>query len=128
MRTRAIAAFAAGTLLLLSALAHGVLGWPELRTELQSVGTPADLTGGLWAGWIFGSFAMAVFGVIVLDTAIRLWRGTAVALLPVAAIACGYLAFGVAALAYLPPSPPLVSFVVVGLILFAVVAGGRTKT
>ncbi|MEW5982808.1 MAG: hypothetical protein AB1806_10620 [Acidobacteriota bacterium] len=128
MRTRAVAAFAAGTLLLLSAIAHGVLGWPELRTELQSAGAPADLTGSLWAGWIFGSFAMAVFGIIVVDMAIRLWRGTAVALLPVAAIACGYLAFGVAALAYLPPSPPLVSFVIVGLILLAVVAGANKRT
>jgi hypothetical protein len=57
---------AAGLLLLVSSLAHSLLGWPQIRPQLVAAGGPEDLVGALAVGWHFGGVAMAAFGVIVL--------------------------------------------------------------
>ncbi|MCI0621487.1 MAG: hypothetical protein L0387_07440 [Acidobacteria bacterium] len=52
--------------LLLSSLAHGILGWKAMRAELERANVPPDLLGDMAVGWYLGSVAMVVFAVIVL--------------------------------------------------------------
>lgn len=128
MRSRAITGFIAAALLLASAVAHGVMGWPELRASLAQVGAGTDLIGGVGAGWLFGSVAMAVFAAQVFMTARGLWRGKPVNAGSVVAIGLRYLLFGLSALALLHVSPPLVSFVVVGALLLVFAAWPRRRS
>ena len=106
----------AGVLMMLSALAHGGLGWPSMRTALESAGAGDDLVGALAAGWYFGSVAMAVFGAIVFTSGLRLRRGDSSGVLPVRLIATGYVLFGLAAFAARHFIPHFLLFVLTGLL------------
>ena len=112
-------------LLLLGAVAHGLLGWPPIREELERAGVGEDLMGGLAVGWYFGSAAMAAFGVILLlcfgQARARTsgWQGTA---------ACLSLAYGIFGLtAFVMRSFNvffLIAFVLPGIIIGAAAAIG----
>jgi hypothetical protein len=122
MRTRAIVGGLAGTLMLLSAAAHGFLGWPALRAELSRTTAPPDLVAGLGIGWWFGSVAMAAFAAIVLHLAWQLWRDQPVSLAPAAIVGAAYVLFGAVAIALQGASPPMISFVVLGALLTGMAA------
>lgn len=87
----------AGVLMILSSVAHAVLGWAAMRQELQAAGAPLGLVGGLSVGWHFGSVAMATFGLILILCGSRLRRHDRSALAPVRVIAAAYVLFGLAA-------------------------------
>jgi hypothetical protein len=122
MRGRAVVGFVVGVLMLLSAAAHGFMGWPVLSAELARTTAPPDLVAGLGIGWWFGSAAMAAFAAIVLHLAWQLWRGRPASLVPAVAIGVAYLTFGAAAIAHHGASPPMVSFVVLGALLLGIAA------
>jgi hypothetical protein len=82
-----------GVLLLVSAAAHSLLGWPALAADLTKAGVGADLTFGLQVGWHFGGVAMVVFGLVVLHACLGEGGGGPEAL-PVGAIGLAYVAFG----------------------------------
>jgi dolichyl-phosphate-mannose--protein O-mannosyl transferase len=98
-KLRAGLGIAAGAILLLSSAAHGLLGWPGLRTQLTAAGVPGDLLFGLMIGWYFGSVSMIVFGVIVLHLFARRFRGERLPAFAAVVIGTAYLAFGGWALA-----------------------------
>lgn len=102
--------------MLLSALAHGALGWPSVAGALEDAAAPADLIGGVAAGWQFGTLAMVIFGALVLLGGWRLRRDDVSMVTPLRIVAAGYVLFGAAALVALGPSPPLLSFLVVGVL------------
>jgi hypothetical protein len=107
--------------LLLSSLAHAFLGWPAMRQALADAGAGEEIAGALAMGWLFGSMAMVVFGLVVLRTATRDADPCAVRF-----IAVGYLVFGVAAWLARDLNPHFLLFIVIGAVL-AVFAFTREK-
>jgi hypothetical protein len=117
-RTRSILGIVAGVLMIASAAAHSLLGWPQLRAQLAQSRVPDDLAQGLAVGWHFGAAAMATFACIVLWVFIRRLRGEPAPLVPPAIIAAAYLTFGTGALA-VTGDPFFLVFIVPGLLLAA---------
>jgi hypothetical protein len=116
-RWRVVWGLAAGVVLVASAGAHSLLGWPQLRTELSASSLPADAARGLEIGWHFGGGAMLAFGVIVLETFVRAFRGRAVSMRAPLVIGVFYVAFGVWALMVSGLNPFFAIFVVPGAVL-----------
>jgi hypothetical protein len=86
--------FFAGGLILLSSVAHSVLGWSVLRGALEEAAVAPDLVLSLGIGWRLGGAAMASFGFVVLVTMRRLWGGVPTWTLPAATIGAVYLVYG----------------------------------
>jgi hypothetical protein len=112
---------AAGLLELAGSAAHALVGWPAQALALSSHAVPAAVEGPLRAGWIWGSFAMLGFGILVTHQALRALRGGAVARVPVAAVALAYVGFGTWALAA-RGQPQFLGFVALGLLTAALLA------
>lgn len=85
-------------LIILSAPAHSLMGWPEIQSELARVNASADLVLGLQVGWHFGGAAMAALGLIVLHLFYSRARGIDASRVPACTVAGLYLLFGAAAL------------------------------
>jgi hypothetical protein len=117
----------AGLVMLLSAAAHGMLGWPAMSQGLADAGAPADLAGGLAAGWYWGSVAMIAFGLIVLAAALRVRRGDPSLNAPVLMIAVCYVMFGLAAFVARHNEPFFFLFVATGLLAGLPVAGPASR-
>ena len=117
-RTRSILGIVAGVLMIASAAAHSLLGWPQLRAQLAQSSVPDDLAQGLAVGWHFGGAAMVTFACIVLWTFFRRLRGAPAPLVPPAIISAAYLAFGAGALG-VTGDPFFMVFIVPGLMLAA---------
>ena len=117
-RTRSILGIVAGVLMIASAAAHSLLGWPQLRAQLAQSHVPGDLVQGLAVGWHFGGAAMVAFACIVLWVFVRRLRGRPAPLVPPTIIAAAYLAFGAGALA-VTGDPFFLVFIVPGLMLAA---------
>jgi hypothetical protein len=113
---RGILVLLAGVLMMLSSVAHALLGWPAMRSDLQKAGAGPDLTAGLAAGWYFGSVAMLTFGVITLICGLRLRRGDSSGALPVQVIGAGYVLFGLVAGLARNFNPHFLAFIVIGLL------------
>jgi hypothetical protein len=122
-RARAALGILAALVLLGSAAAHSLLGWPQLRASLAGLGAPADLVTGLAIGWHFGGAAMVAFGLIALWAFGGRLRGRAVPAAPVVVVGAVYLLYGLGALAA-TRNPFFMIFVVPALMLLAA-AGGR---
>lgn len=121
---RAVLVLAAGALMLLSSVAHGALGWPAMRAELERAGAGDDLTGALSAGWYFGTAAMAAFGVIVVICGLRLRRADRSGTPVVLAVAACYLVFGLWAFLLHDFNPHFLLFVATGLLAGIPALGG----
>ena len=80
--------------LALSSLAHGILGWKLMRTELARTGASPDLLADLATGWYLGSAAMVAFAVIVLASWLEARGQKPAGRMAAATIALTYLAFG----------------------------------
>lgn len=105
---------AAGLLLVAASLAHYFGGWIEMERALASSGATSETVGSLWAGWLFGSFAMAGTGVMVVNEALGQLRGRPCNRVIVASIALIYGAFGVTAWIGRDFRPELLVFVATG--------------
>ena len=116
-RTRRVVGIVVGVFLLLSAVAHSLLGGQALRAELTAAQVPPDLLRGALIGWYFGGAAMLAFGILVLLAFIRQADSPAIALVPARIVAATYLLFGIAALAWSGLDPFFLVFVIPGLLL-----------
>jgi hypothetical protein len=122
-RMSTIAGSLAAVLMLLSAPAHSLLGWPELRAELGRTGAPADLVRALQIGWHFGGLAMAAFGAITLHVFRSPVRDGLPSTGPAWVVAALYLGFGAAALLLTGFDPFFLVFIVPGaLVLLGLLA------
>ena len=54
--------------LVLSSVAHGILGWKAMRAELVGTGASPELLADLATGWYLGSVAMVAFAVIIFSS------------------------------------------------------------
>lgn len=93
-KLRLVLGLLAGGLLLLSSIAHSVLGWAALQTELDPTGIGPDLRLALGISWRLGGAAMIAFGTIVIATMLRLRRGEATWTFPATVIGLVYLLYG----------------------------------
>ena len=116
---RLVLGFLSGAFLLLSGLAHSILGWKGLSAELAKAQVPSDMIQAVAIGWHFGGAAMLAFGIIVLWSFIDRARGRVVSTRPVALIGLLYVAFGGWALVVSNMSPFFLMFVVLGVLLLA---------
>ena len=126
-RLRRVLGIVVGALLILSAVAHSLLGGKGMREALVAAHVPADLLRGAMIGWYFGGVAMLAFGVVVLHTFAGRRGAAGVALFPSQVVAVIYLVFGAAALLLTDFDPFFLVFVVPGLLL-ALAASGRGAT
>ena len=127
MRTRAWFGLAAGALLILSAAAHSLLGWPELSRELAKLAPSADLARGLAIGWHFGGVAMLGFGALVVDAFARSLRGRSVDWRPTRLVGLTYLAFGAGALMATGGRLFFLLFLIPGLVILAAATGATPR-
>lgn len=116
-RTRSIVGLIAGALMIVSAAAHCLLGWKELKGALGSTQVPAELIQTLGLGWNFGGVAMLAFGCIVVTLFAQRLRGKTVLLMPANVIGATYAIFGAGALLVTRFDPFFLVFVVPGVML-----------
>ncbi len=93
-RLRALLGFGAALMLLASSAAHGVGGWDFMRKQLQALNAPADLQLGLQFGWMLGSLAMLVFGLVAALLCLQRWRGRPASAAVLWLLALGYGGYG----------------------------------
>lgn len=117
MRFRNILGLIAALFVLLSAAAHGALGWPAMMAELAKTNMPSELAHGLQVGWLFGSACMVMFGVLLTRLFIRRLRGDAESAVPARIVGGGYVLFGTWALVTSNFDPFYAVFVVPGVLL-----------
>lgn len=115
----------ASVAMLLSSIPHAALGWPEMAQQLSAVQAGPALQSGLRIGWLFGSAAMLVFGLLGLLAFRALPTQAELARQVVAVVGVGYLLFGVWAVAASGGDPFFAVFIVPGTLL---VLGGRLAT
>ena len=103
--------------MIVSAAAHSLLGWKELKGALGSTQVPADLIQALGLGWHFAGVAMLAFGTIVVALFAQRLLGRTAPLMPANVIAAAYVAYGVGALLVTRFDPFFLVFVVPGIML-----------
>ncbi len=124
---RAGVGLAAGVLLGLSAVAHSLVGWPELRAQLELSALGPDLLRGVQLSWHFGGMAMLCFAVIVLSTYWSAWKGASPILLYTQVIGVAYLTFGILAILLVDRNPLYLVFILPGALLFLASGLGLKK-
>ncbi len=116
-RFRSILGLVAGVLLMLSAAAHSLLGWKQLKSELEPLHAPGELVRAIGTGWNFGGAAMLAFGFIVVALFTHRLKGSSVTLRPAIVIGVTYVAFGAGAMVVNDFDPFFLVFVVPGVLL-----------
>ena len=106
---------ATGVLIVLSELAHGLLGWPAIRQALIASNTETDLIEGVGIDWLFASASMLTFGILTLMVWRAGGRGNVSAARVMAPISALYILFGAAALARSGFEPHFLGFALIGL-------------
>lgn len=123
-KLRNVLGLIAGAILVLSSGAHTFLGWQALGAELARTNAPADLVTGLEIGWRWGGAAMLVFGIVVIATFFKRYRGEPASTFGAALVAVAYIAFGAWALVHSNYDPFFFIFIVPG-VLLALASSGR---
>lgn len=118
-KTRIFLGYLGGAILVLSSVAHTLMGWPGIRAELARSAASPDLMQGMQMAWYFGGMAMLVFGAIVIALFRAAQHGRPLPPLVVPAIGAGYLAFGLFELVATGYQPFTAIFIVPGLLLLA---------
>ena len=117
MKLKSILGLIAAAFLILSAVAHSVLGWRAMSEQLVRTNAPADLVIGLRMGWTWGGGPMLVFGILCIRTFLARFRGQAVSTFTPGLIATLDLAFGVWAAVVTGGDPFFLLFVIPGTLL-----------
>jgi hypothetical protein len=107
----------ASLLLLLSSVGHSLMGWPELRIQLEVEGITPDLLRALQVAWQFGGMAMFTFGLILLKVFVDASRGKPFHPDAARVIGSVYLFFGVWAMTFIELHPLYLAAVFPGLML-----------
>jgi hypothetical protein len=116
-RFRSILGLVAGVLMMLSAAVHSLLGWKQLKSQLESLHAPPELVRAIGTGWNFGGAAMLAFGFIVVALFTHRLKGSSVTLRPAIVIGATYVAFGAGAMAVNDFDPFFLVFVIPGALL-----------
>ena len=125
MKARNILGLLGGLVLILSAVAHSVMGWQALSAELAKSQAPADLVLGLKIGWHFAGMAMVAFGLIAISIFRHAMRGESPSMIPIFVMSIAYFMFGVYALVVSKFDPFAFIFIVPAALLGAAATGRR---
>jgi hypothetical protein len=116
-RWQALLALVTGILIIASAFAHALAGWPRIYPALVASSLPADLIGGLATGWYFGSVSMLAFGLITFLTGVSSLRSGTVSAIPLKLISLTFAAFGIFAFISQGYAPHFLIFIIMGLLV-----------
>lgn len=114
---RTILGLLASGLLLLSAGAHAVLGWPAVRKELTAAKLSPDLITGIMVAWQFGGMTMFVLGGLLGEQFLRRWKGLSTSPFPAFLVGGAYVLFGMSAMVWLGFQVFYLVFIVPGIML-----------
>ena len=126
-RLRIVLGFIVSAIMIASSFAHSLLGWKNLRAQLEKVPVPRDLIAGLAIGLHWGGAAMFALGCIVLFVFARFAKDRSASRSPALIIALFYIAFGVWAITT-SHKPFFLIFVIPGLLLAVASSGSTAKT
>jgi hypothetical protein len=117
---RVVLGIVAGLAMVLSGVAHSVLGWPALQQTLDTTNIPDDVRRGLAVPWHFAGMAMVLSGVLAVMTVLRM-RGGAVTAWPAVVVAGAWMLFGLWGLIALKRDPTFLMFILPGALLLVAV-------
>ena len=103
--------------LVLSSLAHGILGWKAMSAEVARTGASPELLADLATGWYLGSVAMVAFAVIVAATWLEARGKRPAGRTAAATIGLTYFTFGLLAFFRSLSTHFLIAFVIPGALL-----------
>lgn len=109
--------FVAGIAILGSAILHGLVNVPHLREDLVELGVRRTLIGAVMLVLYFSVIAMFAFGGLVLSSAVGLFRGGQLSRAPLWIIAATYVVFGLVAFLLVSPSPHMLGYMGMGLLV-----------
>ena len=118
-RGRAVLAFVAAAILVLTGAVHVIFGWPAMTQAFATTNAPPALVQGLAVPWHFAGLSMISFGVIVALTIRRAMRRPNESLTSVIVIGALYVLFGGLGMAATRGDPTFVMFLVPGVMLVA---------
>jgi hypothetical protein len=123
MKLFTITGLIAGVALLAASFSHYLGGWGSLAPELAASQLAPDTVGTLWAGWLFGSFALFLTGLMVVAEAVRQLGGQSCNRLTVSSIALLYAGFGLTAWVVRDFNPHFLAFIATGALIAALLPG-----
>jgi hypothetical protein len=113
----AILGIGTALLILASACAHALLGWPAIEESFRGASVDSGLLAALAIGWYFGSASMAAFSLVVGLQAVNRLRKVPVSTGSLWPIAAMYVLFGSIAMVARNLNPHFILFVVTGLLV-----------
>ena len=109
--------FVAGIAILGSAILHGLVNVPHLREDLVEIGVRRTLLAAVTLVLYFSVVAMFAFGALVLGSAVGSPRGRHLPQAPLWIIAATYVVFGLVAFLAVSPSPHMLGYTGMGLLV-----------
>lgn len=125
MKVRSWVLVVTGGLLLLASVAH-LFGWAQFTDALAAL--DATATAGLRVGWIWGSFAFAAYGLIVVGAAVGWRRHGRDPRWVAGPVALAFVLFGLWALFYRGFNPHFLVFIAIGVLVGAPLLGRVDST
>lgn len=125
MKAPQIIGLIGSALLLVSGVAHLVLGWPAVRAELTATHVPADVTDVIMLGWQFGGLAMIVLSGLMGNHFLRRWNDAARSRFSPVLVGTAYVLFGSWAIGWVGFQPFYLIFIIPGLLLVFAALGDR---
>ena len=107
----------AGIAILGSAILHGLVNVPHLRGDLVEIGVRRTLVAAVMLVLYFSVIAMFAFGALVLSSAADSSRGSLLPKAPLWIIAATYVVFGLVAFLAVSPSPHMLGYTGMGLLV-----------
>jgi hypothetical protein len=107
----------AGIAILGSAVLHGLVNVPHLREDLVEIGVRRTLVAAVMLVLYFSVVAMFAFGALVLGSAASSSRGGHPPRTPLWIIAATYVVFGLVAFLAVSPSPHMLGYTGMGLLV-----------
>jgi len=116
---RNIVVIVAGGLMLLAAIAHGLIGWPAVRAALVNGHVQPEFISRFAGSWLWASASMLTFGTIVFISGVQMRRGNGSGTFAARAIAVCYIVFGLLAIIFEGYDAHFLIFVLLGLLAAA---------
>jgi hypothetical protein len=118
--------FIASIAILGTAMLHGIVNVPHLHEDLLEIGVRRTLVAAVMLVLYFSVVAMFAFGGLVLSSAVGSFRGNHPQQAPLWIIAASYVVFGVASFVLVSPSPHILGYAGMGVLVAVGAALRRT--
>jgi len=115
--TRAAILFVAGALILLAAIAQGMIFVPHVREDMLEIGMRPTLFRAISLVLYFSVVAMFAFAALVLTGALSLMKGQVPSIAPLLVVAAIYLIFGLGAFFRVAHDVHFLGYAMIGLLV-----------